>query len=109
MAAIAERLAVVPRTVTDVVDGVEAAGLVVRRADPDDRRATFVALTPAGRQLLDRLDTVRRESAEQVFGRLRSQELATLHALLLELDPPSSDQCLRPSGDRLAPQGEAGR
>ncbi len=36
MATIAERLSVVPRTVTDLVDGVEAAGLVARHPDPED-------------------------------------------------------------------------
>ncbi len=43
MADIAAQLDVVPRSVTTMVDGLEAAGLVVRRADPDDRRSVLVA------------------------------------------------------------------
>jgi DNA-binding MarR family transcriptional regulator len=102
MAVIAERLAVVPRTITDIVDCVETAGFVVRRPDPDDRRATLVALTPDGRRLLDRLDAVRRESAGQVLGRLDPPDLARLHAVLLELTADAPDAC------RPCPGGHGG-
>ena len=36
-------------TVTQLVHGLEGAGLVERRPDPDDGRGCVVALTPAGR------------------------------------------------------------
>ncbi|HMK63626.1 MAG TPA: MarR family transcriptional regulator, partial [Acidimicrobiales bacterium] len=64
MADIAGRMDVVPRTITPMVDDLAEAGLIDRRADPDDRRSVLVGLTPAGRGLLDRLDTARRTSAE---------------------------------------------
>ncbi len=82
MSVIAERLAVVARTVTDVVDGAEVAGVVSRRADPADRRSTFVELTPAGRRLLDQLDAARSESAARVFGVLTEPQRDHLLALL---------------------------
>lgn len=85
MAAIAERLSVVPRTVTDLVDGVEAAGLVVRQADPGDRRSSFVALTADGRLLLDRLEVARQESAQQVVGQLDPADRNVLLHLLRDL------------------------
>ncbi len=85
MAAIAERLSVVPRTVTDLVDDVEAAGLVERRPDPGDRRSSLVALTADGQLLLDRLEVARRESAEQVFGQLGPADRALLLRLLVSL------------------------
>ncbi len=78
MAAIADRLCVVPRTVTDLVDGGEAAGLVVRRRDPDDRRSMLVELSGAGRDLVDRLDAIRRASAAQVLGCLCAEDRAAL-------------------------------
>lgn len=85
MSVIAERLAVVARTVTDVVDGAELAGVVSRRADTADRRSIFVELTPAGHRLLDQLDAARTESAARVFGVLtgpqRNQMLALLKAI----------------------------
>jgi DNA-binding MarR family transcriptional regulator len=94
MAAIAERLSVVPRTVTDLVDGVEAAGLVSRHPDPQDRRSTFVGLTASGRLLLDQLEVARRESAEQVLGRLDQVERAALLRLLRGLAEGIGDGCV---------------
>lgn len=37
---------------TKVVDRLEAMGLAERSADPEDRRATLVSITPAGREAL---------------------------------------------------------
>src|ERR1035437_5128023 len=39
MATIAERLSVVPRTITDLVDGVEAGGVAGRPPEPEGRRS----------------------------------------------------------------------
>jgi len=85
MSVIAECLAVVARTVTDVVDGAEVAGLVARRDDPTDRRSTLVELTPSGRRLLDQLDTARSDSAARVFGVLTEAQRGQLLALLYEV------------------------
>ncbi len=98
MAALAERLSVVPRTVTDLVDGVEAAGLVARHQDPDDRRSTLVDLTASGRLLLDRLEVARRESAEQTLGQLDPADRAFLLRILRGLAGDCADG--QPSGAR---------
>jgi DNA-binding MarR family transcriptional regulator len=45
MRALSEAVGVSPRTMTGLVDALEADGWVQRRADPGDRRATIVALT----------------------------------------------------------------
>lgn len=39
---------------TKRLDRLEAAGLIERHADPNDRRGTLIALTGAGRALIDR-------------------------------------------------------
>jgi DNA-binding MarR family transcriptional regulator len=101
MAAIAERLAVVPRTATDMVDRVEAAGLVARRADPDDRRSVLVELTLPGRRLLHRLETARRESAAQVFVELTPGRRADLLSLLRTLC--ARDHCPACAADAANP------
>ena len=49
---LAGRLAVSPPTVTTLVDGLVARGLVERTADPEDRRRVRHELTSAGRRSL---------------------------------------------------------
>jgi len=85
MADIAARLEVVPRTVTPMVDGLETAGLVRRRSDPDDRRSVLVEPTPEGRRLLALLAEARRATAAQAFSALSPDERATLAELLVRL------------------------
>ncbi|HXQ75922.1 MAG TPA: MarR family transcriptional regulator [Acidimicrobiales bacterium] len=82
MADIAARLEVVPRSVTTMVDAVEAAGLIVRSPDPDDRRSVLVCLTARGGALLERLERARRATADDVFGGLTTEERADLARLL---------------------------
>jgi DNA-binding MarR family transcriptional regulator len=48
MREISDVLHVSPRTVTDIIDGLEARELVVRCAHPSDRRVTLLHLTEAG-------------------------------------------------------------
>src|SRR6478672_2526073 len=55
MGELAERLGVVPRSATGVVDDLESAGLVRRAPDPSSRRSVLVALTDQGRRLQDDL------------------------------------------------------
>ena len=82
MADLATQLDVVPRSVTTMVDALEAAGLAGRHADPGDRRSVLVSLTPAGRRLLDGLEEARRGSAEAVFGGLAAAQRTELLGLL---------------------------
>lgn len=53
---LAARLDVRRPTVTAVVDGLEARGLVARTAGDEDRRRVTHSLTPAGRRLLEAAD-----------------------------------------------------
>jgi DNA-binding MarR family transcriptional regulator len=48
------RLQVHPTSVTNIVDRLEAAGLVERVPHPSDRRATEAAITPEGREVGER-------------------------------------------------------
>lgn len=88
MGALAAALDVVPRSATDVVEALEALGLVARGPDPSDGRAVVVALTSAGRDLLHELADRRRDAAVEALGHLTADELRTLHDLLARaLDP----------------------
>ncbi|TDW24531.1 MarR family winged helix-turn-helix transcriptional regulator [Kribbella kalugense] len=82
---LAARLGIVPRSATSVVDDLEAAGLVERQPDPNDRRATLVDLTPAGRQILTTLRKNRREVMLTQLSRLTNADQQTLIHLLQRL------------------------
>ncbi len=75
-----------PRTVTELVDGLERDGLVLRSTDPVDRRARYVDLTPAGRDVLAKAMAARVEIVAEVFGSLGESQLAVLAATLRQLD-----------------------
>lgn len=89
--ALADLLGIVPRSITSVVDDVEAAGLVERAADPTDRRATLVGLTDRGRGVLASADRERRRRADDMLGRLappERDELLRLLRVLVHDDAP---------------------
>lgn len=54
--ALAEKLAVSRPSLTGVIDGLVARGLVDREGDPSDRRRISLGLTAAGRELLGGAD-----------------------------------------------------
>lgn len=82
MGILAERLDVVPRSATSVVDELEDKGLATRTRDPADRRAVAVEATDAGWALLARLGDQRRDVASQVLAELTDADLDALRALL---------------------------
>ena len=65
---LAERLAVRPPTVTAVVDGLVARGLVERRNVVADRRLVDHVLTKEGRRVLDRADGAVQQRLEDIAG-----------------------------------------
>jgi DNA-binding MarR family transcriptional regulator len=82
-----------------MVDALETTGLVVRLADPDDRRSVLVAPTAQGRTLLARLEAARRHSAEGIFGQLDPARRDVLAALLGELcEQGGCVSCCTPHG-----------
>ena len=82
---LANQLGIVPRSATSVVDDLEAAGLVARQPDPNDRRATLVVLTPAGDKVLTTIRRNRRDAMVALVERLAPNEQADLLSLLTRL------------------------
>lgn len=70
--------------VSRLVQRMEAAGLVERRADPDDRRATLLAVTRIGRQRYRRADAVYRAALDEHFSRHVTADEAALLADVLD-------------------------
>lgn len=86
MGDLADRMHVVPRTVTSLVDTLEDAGLAARSADPADRRSTLVALTAEGRERLDAMADARRAAAGELLSALDDDEQLQMRRLLAKLD-----------------------
>src|SRR3954469_16956190 len=82
MADLAERLEVVPRAVTTLVDGLEASGRVRRVADPTNRRVTRIQLTEEGREALGELRGARRAAAAEILAPLSDEQREVLGGLL---------------------------
>jgi DNA-binding MarR family transcriptional regulator len=79
------RLHIAPRSGTEVVDALESRGLVERRPDPSDRRATLVELTADGTGVLDAIRLARGTEAERVFDRLTPADRGQLARILRQL------------------------
>lgn len=83
---LSDHLRIAPRSTTEVVDALESRGLVQRRPDPGDRRATLAELTEHGGSVLDAIRTAARGTeAERVFGRLSAADRAELARILRTL------------------------
>jgi MarR family transcriptional regulator, transcriptional regulator for hemolysin len=65
---LAEAIGIRGATMTHHLDTMEAAGLVARRRDPENRRVQLVTLTPSGEAAFDRM----RSAAMAFDSRLRA-------------------------------------
>jgi len=72
-------------TLTRHLDGLEEAGIVVRRRDPDDRRAVRVELTEAGERLFGTLLKAVISFNKRLTAGLSEQELKRLRTTLAKL------------------------
>ena len=88
---LAERLACVKSNVTQLVDRLEADGLVSRAPDPNDRRSRLAVITPAGRGAYEQGSRIQRDAERELFGALSESESAALAEIIgkLERRPPS--------------------
>lgn len=84
-AAIGERLQLDSATITGVLDRLERAGLVARRADPRDRRVNRIVLTARGRAAQAGLDREMDALNAAWFGRLSAGDAERLRAALAEM------------------------
>ncbi|MBZ5736645.1 MarR family winged helix-turn-helix transcriptional regulator [Nocardioides mangrovi] len=85
-----ERLQVHPTSVTSIVRRLESAGLITRRAHPDDGRAVLAEITPEGRALVE-LATQDLVDADFALGALEDDDLGTISALLRPIRQAAGD------------------
>lgn len=82
---LSDHLHIAARSATEVVDALQERGLVERRSDPQDRRATLVALTDRGRGVAEAIRAARDVDAERLFGALSETDRARLAPILRKL------------------------
>jgi DNA-binding MarR family transcriptional regulator len=82
---LAERLSCVKSNITQLVDRLEADGLVERQSDPNDRRARLATLTAAGRKACRDGLRVQQEAEQKLLRKLTSAESRTLAELLAKV------------------------
>src|SRR3954467_13814167 len=85
-----ERLQVHPPSVTSIVRRLEAAGLVERKAHPDDGRAVLAEITPAGRDLVE-VATSDLVDADFALSALSESDLATISSVLAPVRKAAGD------------------
>jgi DNA-binding MarR family transcriptional regulator len=72
-------------TITQMLDGLEKAGIAQRTRDGDDRRVVVVALTPEGRRLQARKEDELRRRWEAAFADAGEDELRIGRDVLMRL------------------------
>src|SRR4051794_26488621 len=82
---LADRLGYDRSVMVGLLDDLEERGLVERKRDQEDRRRHVVSLTPAGREALDGLRRLIRQTEKEFFSALSPADQRTLHDLLLRL------------------------
>ena len=82
MREISQVLHVSPRTITDMIDGLESRGLVARCPHPSDRRVTLLHLTEAGCRELACASTGAERVAAAAISALDQDEQRVLRSLL---------------------------
>ena len=85
MGEIARRARLSKQTMTTMVRLAERDGLVERRPDPEDRRATRVQLTAKARRFRPAAETVLAELEREVLGALGERRVAALRLALRDL------------------------
>jgi DNA-binding MarR family transcriptional regulator len=85
MSSLRHELGVTPRSVTALVDALEADALVCRLPHPTDRRATIVKLTDEGHRVISGRYDAHADRAARVFARLDERDQRELLRLLRQL------------------------
>lgn len=84
---LAERLFLDGSTVTGVLDRMEQKGLIIKQADPKDRRALQVNLTDLGRKLEEPITRVIEETNQKALHHLDETRAHELKQLLQTISP----------------------
>jgi DNA-binding MarR family transcriptional regulator len=84
---LAGRLSCVKSNITQLVDRLEADGLVARKPDPNDRRSRLAVMTAAGRKACKEGRRIQQQTERDLFAALTGDEARQLAALMGKLTP----------------------
>lgn len=79
---LSKMLGIVPSRLVALLDEIESAGLVERRANRDDRRRHALHLTEKGRSMLEAVGRVAREHSLELLAALSADEQRQMASLL---------------------------
>ncbi|HEU4513597.1 MAG TPA: MarR family transcriptional regulator [Nocardioidaceae bacterium] len=82
LGALATAFGLDPSTITRQVQALERAGLVARRSDDGDRRASILDLTDEGRVVLEHTRAYRRERLEEILDEWSDEDRREFARLL---------------------------
>jgi len=85
MTEISQRMMVTGGNITRIADQLLAEGLITRTVAPDDRRASIVKLSAAGRRAFGEMARRHEEWIVEMFGGLTESERRALHVQLAKL------------------------
>jgi DNA-binding MarR family transcriptional regulator len=105
MRALSQALGISPRTVTGLVDALEADGWVTRSPHPADRRATIISLAPAAEATLARLRESYEGLAHDLLGDLPPDDLTRCRAVIATLEERLDDVASSRVADFGPPSG----
>ncbi|UQZ33941.1 MarR family transcriptional regulator [Paenibacillus sp. PK3_47] len=102
---ISRRLQITPPTVTQLINSLEAKDMVVRQADPSDRRVVRVKLTEQGVAITRKAKAHMDASLNKLVDYLGEEDSSRLAELLLKVhtfiedNPPPNLDRLQKNGD----------
>jgi DNA-binding MarR family transcriptional regulator len=106
LTALATATGVAQPAMTQLVGRMDREGLVVRLIDPEDGRATLVAITDAGRALRAEQHQSAHERMAELLDRLSADDQATL-ALAMRVAMPLLQQLTRDAAEDLQSEAAA--
>ena len=87
-------------TISDVVERLEAAGLVAREVDPSDSRAKIVRITTPARELVEEMRSVAAGVYERALDGIDEADRAAMERALTRIASNLEDA--RPRKDKVA-------
>lgn len=94
---IAHRLRLKPATVTDTLQRMERAGLLVRNPDSEDMRISRVFLTEKGRELRPEVERLLKTIEEECFAGFTPEEKALIRRFFMQM----RDNLTRVTGEEI--------